>query len=263
MFRVMNTGFLRVLFLLLAGLSIYAGPSMCGALFAQDFRVDNRVYQGDNKEPVSQSCTVFYQGTVCDFLEKPAETIIFDKTAGRFFILDDARRIRTELSTTQLASFTQRLHDRARKGPDPLMRFFAEPVFEERFDPARRELILSSDLVTYKAIVISAENAALAAQYREFSDWYARLNAMLISGSRPPFARLKLNEALALREALAREVTLTITTTKDGKRQTAAIHSEHLLSLALTPADMERIQRARQAMTTYKLVSFDRYRQSN
>ena len=84
----------------------------------------------------------------------------------------------------------------------------------------------------------------------------------LIPGSRPPFARLKLNEALAQREAVAREVTLTITVVKDGKTQPATVRSEHLLSLTLAPADMERIDRARKAMTAYKPVSFDKYRQA-
>jgi hypothetical protein len=263
MFRVMNTGMLRVMSLLLAALGVFAGQCARCESPDQDFRVENRVYSGDSTTPASQSCTIFYQGAVYDFLEKPAETVIFDKTAARFFILDDGRRVRTELSTARLDSFAQQLHDRALKGSDALMRFFAEPAFDQRFDATRRELILCSDLVTYKVIAVSAENAALAAQYREFSDWYARLNAMLVPGSRPPFARLKLNEALAEREAVARKVTLTITTVKNGKRQTASMRSEHLLSPALLPADMERIERARQAVTAYKLVTFDKYRQGN
>ena len=223
--------------------------------------MDNRVYSGDKKEPDSQSTTIFHNAFVYDFLQNPAETTVFDKTAGRFAILDDVRRIRTELGTKELENFTQKLKDRAVKGQDPLMQFLAEPSFEERYDPSRRELILFSDLVNYKAIVTSADNSVVS-QYREFSDWYARLNAILISGSRPPFARLKLNEALARREAVAREVALTITVVKDGKSQPATVRSEHVLSLTLAPADMERIDRARKAMTAYKPVSFEQYRQA-
>ena len=240
---------------------LFTATGICAVTSAADFRVENRVYSGGNKQPTSLSCSVFHQATVYDFLQNPAETTVFDKTAGRFVILDDTRRVRTELSTKDLEGFTQKMKDRAVKGQDPLMQFLAEPVFEERYDPARRELILSSDLVNYKAIVTSADNSVVS-QYREFSDWYARLNAILIPGSRPPFARLKLNEALARHEAVAREVTLTITTVKDGKNQPATVRSEHLLSLALTPADMERIERARKSMTGYKLVSFDQYRQA-
>ena len=116
--------------------------------------------------------------------------------------------------------------------------------------------------MNYRAIVTTAENAAMAAQYREFSDWYARLNAILIPGSRPPFARLKLNEALGRREAIAREVILTISVIKDGNRRPSTIRSEHNLSFSIAPADVERIERARQAMTSYKLVPFDKFRQA-
>jgi len=254
---IMRIVFFHLWFILIVGLGVSTISS------AADFRVENRIYSGDNTEPSSQSCTVFHQGLVYDFLQNPSETIVFDKAAGRFVILDDRRQIRTELSTTELDRFARQLKDRAGQGQDPLMQFLAEPVFDERFDQSRRELTLVSKSVTYKAIVASAENAAIATQYREFSDWYARLNAMLIPGSRPPFARLKLNEALARREAVAREVTLTINTVKDGKVQASTVRSDHHLSLELTPDDMERIQHARHSMTGYKLVSFDKYRQAN
>jgi hypothetical protein len=234
---------------------------LCAAAPAEDFRVENRVYSGGNKQPTSVSCTVFHQSAVYDFLQNPAETIVFDKAAKRFVILDDTRRIRTELGNKELERFAEKMKDRAVKGQDPLMQFLADPIFEERYDSARRELTLSSDLVNYKAILTSADNAVVS-QYREFSDWYARLNAILIAGSRPPFARLKLNEALARRDAIAREVTLTITTLKDGKSQVAEVRSEHLLSLALTPSDLKPIENARKAMTGYKPVSFEQYRQA-
>ncbi len=223
--------------------------------------MENRVYSGNNKQPDSQSTTIFQHAFVYDFLQKPPETIVFDKTAGRFVILDDARQVRSELTTQELENFTQKLKERAGKEQDPLAQFFAEPSFEERYDPSRRELILSSDLVNYKAIITSADNAVVS-QYREFSDWYARLNAIPIFGSRPPFARFKLNEALARREAVAREVVLTITVVKEGKTHPATVRSEHLLSLTLAPADVERIDRARKSMTAYKPVSFDKYRQA-
>jgi hypothetical protein len=252
----MHTKILKICLFLLTG------PGLCAVALAADFRVDNRVYSGDGKEPVSQSSTVFHQAVVYDFLQNPSETIFFDKAFGRFAILDDTRQIRTELSTNELERFTQEMKERAVKRKDPLMQFLAEPIFEERYDSASRELILYSDLVNYKVITTSVDNVAVASQYREFSDWYARLNAILIPGSRPPFARMKLNEALAKHEAIAREVTLTITVVKDGKRQPATVRSEHLLSLTLAPADMEHIERARKSMASFKLVSFDKYRQA-
>ena len=233
----------------------------CAALSAADFRVENKVYSGNKKEPDSESTTIFQHAFVYDFLQKPPETIVFDKNGGRFVILDDARQVRTELSTKDLESFTQKLKDRASKEQDPLAQFLAEPVFEERYDASRRELILYSDLVNYRAVTSAVDNA-VASQYREFSDWYARLNAILIPGSRPPFARLKLNETLARREAVAREVTLTITVVKDGKSQASSIRSEHFLGLTLSPADLALVERAHKSMAAYKLISLDKYQQA-
>jgi hypothetical protein len=250
----MQTRFFKIL------LSLFIGTSVCGISLAAEFRIENRVYSGDEKQPISRSSTIFHQAVVYDFLENPSETVIFDKAAGRFAILDNARRIRTELSTGELDDFTRKMKDRAEKWQDPLARFFAEPAFQERFDSKRRELLLQSELVSYKVVVLSAGNAAVAAEYREFSDWSARLNAMLVPGARPPFARLILNEALASHDVLAKEVILTVTAVKNGKRQPVIVRSEHDLSLDITPADLERIEYADQSMTKFRLVSFDKYR---
>ncbi|HEY4760297.1 MAG TPA: hypothetical protein VIH42_06950 [Thermoguttaceae bacterium] len=252
----MSEKLLRIWFVLILGLGF------CSAAVGADFRVENGVYSGSHKEPISQSLTVFHQGVVYDFLQEPAETIVFDKAAGRFTILDDAQRIRSELTTTTVDSFIQKLKDRAGKLQDPLMRFFADPVFIERFDPSRGELLLQSPLVNYLANVSTVNDPAIATEYREFADHNVRLSALLIPGSRPPFARLKLNDALARRGSVAREVILTIALPGDKNRQPATIRSEHILSLELSPADLERIQYARQSMSDYKLVAFDKYRQS-
>ena len=238
-----------------------AAFGFCAVAAAADFRVENRVYSGAKKEPDSQSTTMFRDAFVYDFLQKPAETIVFDKGGGRFVLLDDARQVRTEIGAKELEDFTRKLKERASKEQDPLAQFLAEPVFEERYDPTRRELILFSDSVNYRAITTAVDNA-VASQYREFSDWYARLNSLLIPGSRPPFARLKLDEALARREAIAREVTLTITVVKDGKSQASSMRSEHVLGLSLAPSDLELIERARKSMAGYKPVGLDKYRQA-
>lgn len=235
---------------------------ICTTAGATDFCVENRVYSGDGKEPVSRSLTVFHQGFVYDFLQEPAESIVFDKAAARFTILDDTRRIRSELSTALLDSFTQKLRERSAKHRDPLMSFFANPVFEEFYDPTRGELKLQSPLVNYRVMITVADNPAMAAQYREFSDWSAELNAILNPGSRPPLARLKLNSAISLHECLPREVILTIVSPGDQNRAPGSVRSEHSFSLALAPAQLQRIELARKAMVEYKLLSFDKYYQS-
>jgi hypothetical protein len=256
MFRSMHICLFRT------GLILLAGLGFLSIAHAVDFSVENRVYSGNDADPASHSNTIFQEGVVYDFLKDPAEIVVFVKPAGRFVLLDETRKIRCELTTNEIDTFTQKLRDRAVKQKDPLIRFLAEPVFEERFDKIRHELTLTSDLVNYRAIVTSAENAAMANEYREFSDWYARLNALLTPGARPPYARLKLNEAIARHETIAREVIFSVTSLKGGKRQTTTFRSEHNLSNTLTPTDMERVESAKQAMIHYNLVPFEKYSQS-
>ena len=45
----------------------------------EDFRVDNAVFAGDKKEPISRSVTIFHDGIVYDCMKTPAETVVFDK----------------------------------------------------------------------------------------------------------------------------------------------------------------------------------------
>ena len=52
------------------------------------------------------------------------------------------------------------------------MRFAADPKFKTTFSD-EGELTLSSQYVTYTLQTIPANSAEAAAQYREFSDWYA------------------------------------------------------------------------------------------
>jgi hypothetical protein len=248
--------FLRVWFVMLTAIVISRSAG------AVDFCVENRVYSGDQKEAISQSLTIFYEDSVYDFLQEPAETVVFDKAAARFTILDGTRQIRTELTTALLDSFMRKLRERAAKNQDPLARFFADPVFEELYDAFRGELKLQSPWVNYRVMVAAADSPAVAAQYREFSDRSAELNAILNPGSRPPFARLKLNDALSSHECVPREVILAITSSNDQNRAAEKVRSVHSFSSTLTPAQMQRIELARQAMAKYKLMGFDQYYRS-
>jgi hypothetical protein len=231
-----------------------------GILTAEDFRVENRVFPGDGKEPTSQSYTVFNEGIVYDFLHNPAETIILEK--GKFCILDDMHKVRTEITTAELDGYMRQLKEILNKSNDPLIKFLADPIFNEQYSTTTQELKLESNLVTYKVAIVSAKSPATAVQYREFTDLSAKLNSILIRGARPPFARLHLNELIAQHGAIPREVTLTINTVEKDIPHTATVRSEHQFSITLTNADMDRIKRARQAMNSYKSVTFEKYRQS-
>ena len=126
------------------------------------------------------------------------------------------------------------------KKPDALIQFMADPKFQERYDESAGKLTLSSPLVTYAIILAAGPNEAAAGQYREFSDWYARLNVQLTPGALPPFARLAVNAAVAKRKAIASQVTLTIASPKSGRRQT--IRSTHRVVRPLTAADSTKFR---------------------
>ncbi len=245
---------------LLAAGAFGVATGQAGPTLGEDFRVDNTVYVGDQKEPSSESVTIFHGEPVYDCLKAPAETVVFDKTAGRFVLLNLTHRTRSELTTGEVAARNDRLQSMAAKSNNPVVKFSAEPKFEERSDEATGELILSSPSVTYRLVLSHEANPGVVAQYHEFCDWYARLNALLVPGSRPPFGRLVVNAALAKRQATASRVLLTVASGKGMKQQRTTIRSEHRVVQPLAPADLERVAETREFMGSFKLVSFDQYR---
>jgi hypothetical protein len=157
-----------------------------------------------------------------------------------------------------VAAFIDRLQPVAAKSKDPLVAFLAAPKFQERSDQPG-ELILSSPWITYRLVLAGETGPGVVEQYHDFCDWYARLNALLVPGSPPPFGRLMVNAAMAQRRAIASQVVLTLHPSQ-GSRQPTTIRSEHKLVSPLAAADLERVARAREFMENFKLVSFDQYR---
>ncbi|MFZ1934448.1 MAG: hypothetical protein WCB27_23550 [Thermoguttaceae bacterium] len=246
------------------GLAFGENPHIDNSLEAigEDFRVDNAVFAGDKKEPISQSVTIFHEGIVYDCMTKPAETVVFDGTMKRFVLLNMEDGTRAELSTREVTSSLSRyerlLKEMIAKKPDALSQFMADPKFQEQFDESAGKVTLSSPLVNYTLVLSPGRDDAAAGQYRDFSDWYARLNVLLTPRALPPFGRLAVNAAVAKRKAIPSQVTLTITSAKSGKRQT--IRSTHRVVRPLTAADIQQVDRIRKAMTDFKPVDFEKYR---
>lgn len=230
------------------------------AALGEDFRVENKVFVGNQKEPASQSTTIFHDGVVYDYLDKPAEVVIFDGAAEQFVLLDIVRRVRAEVTTDQVEQLTRQLQQLASTQADPFIRFSATPKFDEQFDQPANELTLSSPWMTYRMLLVDAGSRAIAEQYREFADWYARLNTVLSPGSKPPAARLLVNAALAKREATAREVYLTLTPKKGLLPKRITIHSRHRLVRQVVQADLDRIKQTREFTKIFHPVGFEQYR---
>lgn len=230
-----------------------------GQALAEDFRVDNTVHSADSKEAPSESTTIFLSGVVYDFMKTPAETVVFDSLAGRFVLLNLAEKTRTELTTIEIAAFVDHFQPLAAKSPDPLVKFLANPKFQEQDDEKAGELTLSSTLVNYRVALSHEASPEMVNQYREFCDWCARLKMLLTPGSPPPFGRLMVNAALAQRQVTASRVSLTMSSGKGFTPKHTSISSKHRFVRPLTQADLDQVAQTGEFMSSFKPVSFEEY----
>ena len=112
---------------------------MTEAAQAADFRVDNAVSAEGQSQPQSQGVTIFHEGLVYDFLNEPAEIIVFDKAHRRFILLDVGRRVRSEITIDDVQKVVDRVKQRLAGHPNPNIRWLADPSFEESFDRENSE----------------------------------------------------------------------------------------------------------------------------
>jgi len=227
---------------------------------AENFHVENRVFVDDEQTPSIQSVTVFHNDMVYDSIKSPPETVVFDRANKRFILLNLKRRTRAELTAAEVLAFCDKLQETAARSNDPLIRFLAEPQFEEKEDAGTGRLELISPTVSYSVSLLAEENRSVVEQYHEFADWYARLNALLVAGSRPPFGRLVVNAAVAKRQSLPGEVLLTLRTAKNDRPAETKIRSEHRFARPLAVADVDLVRQSREQMADFKRVSFSQYR---
>jgi hypothetical protein len=228
-------------------------PKLAGAA---NFRVENSVFAEGETEPVSRSVTIFQAGLVYDFLSNPGEVIIFNKADRRFILLDMDRRVRSEISMDDVRDFVNRVKQRMAGHPSLSVRWLADPVFEESYNAERSELTLKSPSIVYQAQLKSTD-PAVAAQYHEFSDWYARFNLALDPKSRPPFPRMMLNDAIDRHQGIAKEVHLTSVKTSNGT--SSKVTSRHEIALQLDSADTNRTAEVKEYLHSFRSVSFTEY----
>jgi hypothetical protein len=231
-----------------------------GACLADDFRIETKVFVGKDKSPLSQTTTLFKAGYVYDYLSSPSnpeQVAVLDKQHGRFILLDHTRKLKTEIKSEDVLAFARQCQTLSAKSSNAFLKFAADPEFETDFS-ADGELTLSSQFINYKLQTQPANTPEAAQQYREFSDWYARFNAMSNPESTPPFARLVVNDELATRGLVPTEVQLTISA--PGKLgRTVALRSEHHVSWRLLKRDEEKIAVTANQLATFKSVTFSEF----
>lgn len=228
---------------------------------AADFRVENKVFLGSDKEPMTESTTIFKDDIIYDYLVEPSEVTVFDIGRGRFFLLDTRLKLKTELSSKLVKAATDSLKSRTDLGNDPLASFLIKPSFECQVDDERGELLFSSPMVEYRVLVEPAKDAEVAGDYRQFSDWYKRLNTYTRPGAMPPFARMLVNKELEKRGELPREVHLTLKPKQGFSLSSSKIqmHSEHNIVNLLGDVDLRRIAETAEHLAVFEPVSFKEY----
>ncbi len=243
-----------------AACAAMATPAVAVTPDVEGFRIDNSVYSGKDRQPSVRTTTIFLNGVVYDFMEQPQEAIVLDAELGRFTLLNMARRVRAELSVDEVLELTRALRQRASMHESPFVRFLVEPEFEERFDLAAGALTLDSAWITYKVEMTSPDDPAIAESYRDFADMYSQVNTMLNPLASPPFARMKLNAALAEHHAIPSTIHLTIRPKRSFPPTRITMRSEHELVRSVGQPDLDRITQTREFMNIFKLVSFEEYR---
>lgn len=223
---------------------------------AADFAVETKVFSAHDKNPVSTHLAVFRDGVVYDFQLTPVRSATsFDTKTRRFTLTDKTNEAQTAIAAKDLIQFAAQLRQKAVSSDDPLVRFAADPVFEEKYDAKNNQLVLSSKRWEYRVKTKTFEDEQILKQYREFADWFTYLNSMF--RPLPPGLRLKLNRALGQHDCFAEEVAVTI---QIGRRKIEQ-RSEHKFVAELGQREIDMISEFRANHARFQSVEFPKYRE--
>lgn len=238
----------------LASLAMWAGASQ---VTAQEFRIETEIYVGEQTEPVSHTVTLFEKGAVYEFMDNPQQVIVYrqggEGRTGQFILLDTVRERRTDVEVDRVEKLMHKMTEWASSHKDPLLKFAAKPTFEESFDVESGSLTLAHKEWTYRAATIKATDAASLTRYREFTDRYAELSAMMFN-SPPPGPRLALNAALAKHGVVPVEIQRSL-----GGDEKNAVRATHLFSWRLSREDRTRLDDAQAHLANYKKVDNEQF----
>ena len=148
----------------------------------------------------------------------------------------------------------EKLNKWASQQKDPVLKFAADPKFDEKFDKDSGQILLTSYEENYRIDTEAPEKPEVLAEYHEYLDWYTKLNTLLEAGP-PPGPRLRVNAALAKHKVIPTQVELT--RAGDDK----PIRAEHDFTWRLSQADQKKIDDANASLAAYKLVDNEEFAQ--
>jgi hypothetical protein len=244
---------------LLAVVFALCGDAAMPTMAEEEFRVETRVYVGGEAEVKAENLTIFAQGWVYDFLDKPAEITILNKSRTKFHLIDPSRRIRTEVTTEAVKASIIEIKERGGAKNDPFAKFLVDPRFDERVEASSNRRIFESPWIVYRVAAKRSEDEDRLGQFYDFSDWFTKLNVCLNPQYRQVFVRLAVNESLRSHGELPYEVELSYLGPK-GKSQKITARSVHKYSKGLDQSDRDRVEQADQFLEILPAVKLAEYR---
>ncbi len=225
--------------------------SLClaSSLQAGELRIETDVFADDAEESLSHTVTLFNSGTVYDFDDVTQQVVVFRQPTssrpGQFILLDLKAKRRTEVSTDKIEALMGKLTKWALKQDDAMLKFSANPEFDETFEAGTGQLTLDNPQWNYTVATVPAEDEQTLGQYRQFMDWYTRLNVMMHS-SPPPGPRLALNSTLEKHGVVPVEIHRTV--------DTKVLRATHLFSWRLSREDRAKIDEVRKHLASFEKV---------
>ena len=242
--------------LLAAGLSL---TLLITSVQSEDFRVESTVFENKNKQPISQTSTVFRAGVVYDYMDGAGVTAVLDRARGRFILLDATRGEKTEVKLEEISAAVTEMGQSAAKSGNTFLKFAANPKFDIQAKDDSLEFRAAT--LTYRAKCVDAP-AAVVGQYREFADWTSRLNAFMNPAVPPPFPRLLVNAEFASRNLMPESVEMVIPKQLALGGRGLTLRSEHVLTRRLLEKDQDQVAKTANQIGAFKLVEFKLYRKN-
>jgi hypothetical protein len=140
-------------------------------------------------------------------------------------------------------------------------KFLMQPMVTAEFDPIGSLLEMRSDHVLYTVHGEVSKDDRMLTAYFDFIDAYTLLNAT-DPRRLPPFARIKLNQALREHRLIPSrvEMVLEIPGTHGMGNTRIRASSTHLVSPALTEQDRERMAQADRFRAEYSTTTLGNFR---
>lgn len=260
----MRTCFQRPAWFGAAVLTLAAGVGAPDRVAGGEFRIQTRLYMGNEKEPASENITLFKDDVVYDYSASPQSTLevtMFDPRRGRFVLLDIERRLRTQIPTKEVANHIQQLRAKmATQNENKMFQFFQNPQFKAAVDPETDELTFDSPYLTYRIVPLAVKDEQVLRTYIQFANWYAQLNSVIMPGSTPPFPRLAINSALQSRGVMPTRLTFTAKNLEPlAANKSITIRSVHEVEWKLFADDQRQIEETGRQLVTFQEVSPTEY----